>query len=343
MTNPLLGRVVGGEDLSQEEMASVIGQIMEGGWPDEQIGLLLTGLSQKGETIDEIAGAAAALRRHMTPIRSTRTGLLDTCGTGGDGSRTFNISTAAALVAAAAGVPVAKHGNRGISSKSGSANVLAELGVNIEASRGTVEACLEEVGICFCFAPMLHPSMKHVAAVRQKLGVPTIFNILGPLANPAGAPFQLLGVGRAELRPVLAEVLLRLGVQRALVVSGADGLDEVTLADATHVSRVADGEVTDVTWTPEDFGLARSSLDSLRVSSAAESAAMIRGILSGTTGPARDIVVLNAAAALIAAGKTDQPLEAARQAAEAVDSASATDLLEQLVGRSHATERGLEA
>jgi anthranilate phosphoribosyltransferase len=334
MANPLLGRVVGGEDLSQEEMAGVIGEIMEGGWPDEQIGLLLTALRAKGESIDEIAGAATAMRRHMTPIRSTRSGVLDTCGTGGDGSQTFNISTAAALVAAAAGVPVAKHGNRGITSKSGSANVLAELGVSIEASRETVEACLDEVGVCFCFAPMLHPSMKHVAAVRQKLGVPTIFNILGPLANPAGAPFQLLGVGRAGLRPVLAEVLLRLGIQQALVVSGADGLDEVTLADVTHVSQVADGEVSELTWSPEDFGLERASLDSLRVDNAAESASIIRRILDGDPGPARDIVVLNAAAALIAAGKSVQPHDAAREAGEAIDRGAAAQLLERLVERS---------
>jgi anthranilate phosphoribosyltransferase len=334
MTNQLLGRVVGGEGLSQEEMAAVMGEIMQGRWKDEEIALLLTGLRAKGETIDEIAGAALALRRHMTPIRTTYTTLLDTCGTGGDGSQTFNISTAAALVAAAAGVRVAKHGNRGITSKSGSANVLAELGVNIEADRETVEACLEEVGICFCFAPLLHPSMRHVAAVRQKLGVPTIFNILGPLANPAGAPFQLLGVGRAELRPILADVLLRLGTQRALIVSGEDGLDEVTLGGVTHVSRVAEGSVTQFAWTPEEFGIARGSLEPLRVESAAQSAEIILAVLRGRTGPARDIVVINAAAALVAAGHADEPRRAARQAEAALVSGAAEGLLQRLVERS---------
>ena len=334
MTESILGRVSGGGDLSQQEMETVIDEIMQGRWADEEIGLLLTALRAKGETIDEIAGAAAAMRRHMTAIRTKCRGVLDTCGTGGDGSQTFNISTAAALVAAAAGVPVAKHGNRGITSKSGSANVLAELGVNIEANRETVEACLDGVGICFCFAPLLHPSMKHVAAVRQKLGVPTIFNILGPLANPAGAPFQLLGVGRAELRGVMAEVLRRLGTERALVVSGEDGLDEVTLAGVTHVSRVAGDAVTEFDWTPEDFGLVRQGLGPLRVSSAAESASIIRGILAGESGPARDIVVLNAAAALIAGGKSNEPPDAARQAAEAIDSGAAAELLDDLIERS---------
>lgn len=339
-SSTLLGRVAGGQDLLQEEMASVMDEIMQGRWPDEEIGLLLTALRAKGETIEEIAGAATAMRRHMTPIRTTCASVLDTCGTGGDGSQTFNISTAAALVAAAAGVKVAKHGNRGITSRSGSANVLAELGVDIEAGRETVEACLDEVGICFCFAPMLHPSMKHVAAARQKLGVPTIFNILGPLANPAGAPFQLLGVGRPELRGILAEVLLRLGTERALVVSGADGLDEVTLADVTHVSRIADGQITEIEWSPEEFGVRRASLEALRVESPAESAAMIRSVLSGTAGAPRDIVVLNAAAALLAAGLAKEPLEAAGRAAMAIDSGAAAGLLERLADRTSRVSGG---
>lgn len=334
-SNTTLGRVAGGEDLSQDEMASVIDEIMQGRWSDEQVGLLLTALRAKGETIEEIAGAATAMRRHMTPIRTSAPAVLDTCGTGGDGSQTFNISTAAALVAAAAGVKVAKHGNRGVTSRSGSANVLAELGMNLEAERETVEACLDEVGICFCFAPRLHPAMKHVAAVRQKLGVPTIFNILGPLANPAGAPFQLLGVGRPELRTVLARVLQRLGTQRALVVNGADGLDEVTLADVTYVSHVTPGEITELQWTPEDFGVPRGSLEPLRVESPAQSAAVIRKVLSGSTGAPRDIVLLNAAAALVAAGKADGPLAAAELAAAAIDSGAASHLLARLVERTN--------
>ncbi len=192
----LIGRVSGGQDLTMEEMSSAIDQIMQGNCEQQQIGLLLTALRAKGETVDEVAGAARAMRKHMKLIRSDRDDLLDTCGTGGDGSGTFNISTAAALVTAAAGVPVAKHGNRAISSKTGSADVLAVLGVNIEASITQVEACLEKLGICFCFAPLMHQSMRHVAAVRKKLGVPTIFNLLGPLCNPARAAYQLLGVGK---------------------------------------------------------------------------------------------------------------------------------------------------
>ena len=221
--NSLLGRLSAGEDLSRDEMTRAISQVMAGSCSEEQIALLLTALRAKGETVDEVAGAAAAMRQHMTPIRSRHDKLLDTCGTGGGGSPTFNISTTAALVIAAVGVPLAKHGNRSVTSKSGSADVLAALGVNIEASVPQVERCLDELGICFCFAPLMHPAMKHVAAVRRKLGVRTIFNLLGPLANPAGARFQLLGVGLPELRPLIASALRLLGTERALVVSGRDG------------------------------------------------------------------------------------------------------------------------
>lgn len=326
-----------------EEMAAAIEAIVSGRVPEGQIGLLLTLLHEKGETCDEIAGAALALRRQMTPIRTRRTGLIDTCGTGGDGSATFNISTAAAIVTAAAGVPVAKHGNRRITSRTGSADVLRELGVNIDADVGCVERCLDELGLCFCFAPLLHQSMKHVAEVRRKLGFPTIFNLLGPLANPAGAQFQLLGVGKPHLRPLLAEALARLGVQRALVVCGEDGLDEVTLAGTTHVSEVqqtltpgpaperGEGErVREFTWTPAEFGLPGATLDRLRVDGPEASAAMIRGILAGRPGPPRDIVVLNAAAALWTAGKADTPRAAALLAAEAIDTGAARLLLERL-------------
>ncbi len=211
-------------------MRATIGLIMRGGCSDDQIARLLTLLAAKGETVDELAGAAAAMRDQMTLIRTKRTGLLDTCGTGGTGSVTFNISTAAALVVAAAGVPVAKHGNRRVTSRSGSADVLSALGVNVAADVPTVEACLDELGICFCFAPLVHQSMKQVAPIRSRLGIPTIFNLLGPLANPARAEFQLLGVGKPRLRPLLAAALARLGVRRAVVVSGDDGLGEVTSA-----------------------------------------------------------------------------------------------------------------
>jgi anthranilate phosphoribosyltransferase len=330
-----IGRVSGGANLSCEEMTAAVDLLMAGTASEEEIGLLLMALGAKGETVEEIAGAATSLRRHMTRIKSSRTGLLDTCGTGGDRSGTFNISTAAAIVTAAAGVPVAKHGNRSYTSKSGSADVLAELGVNINATVPQVEACLDELGICFCFAPLMHPSMKHVAAVRKKLGVPTIFNLLGPLVNPAGAEFQLLGVGRPELRPLIAQALQLLGAKRALVVCGEDGLDEVTLAGATHVTEVGQDSLRDFAWTPEEFGIARSPLDSLKIESPQESAAIIRRIFAGEAGPPRDIVVLNAAAALLTARKCASPSEAAKVAASAIDSGAAQSLLTQLAELSH--------
>jgi len=331
----LLGRVSAGENLSREEMTAAIGQVMTGACGEQEIGLLLTALHAKGETVAEVAGAAAAMRQHMTPIRSRHDKLLDTCGTGGGGSRTFNISTTAALVIAAAGVPVAKHGNRSVTSKSGSADVLAQLGVNIEAKIPQVQRCLDELGICFCFAPLLHPAMRHVAAVRKKLGIRTIFNLLGPLANPAGASFQLLGVGRPELRPLIASALAILGTEHALVVSGADALGEVTLSGATHVTEIDAVKQREFIWEPEDFGIARSPLNAITISGPAESAAMIRTVLAGQSGPARDIVVLNAAAGLLAAGRGATPLEAAKLAAETIDRGAAAELLERLARLSH--------
>ncbi len=335
MIEATLGRLAAGEDLSQEEMAASIEAVMAGELTDGQIGILLTALRAKGETAAEIAGAASVLRRQMTPIRSRCRGLVDTCGTGGDGSGTFNISTAAALVAAAAGVPVAKHGNRGITSKSGSADALAALGVNINATVEQVEECLNTLGICFCFAPLMHPAMKRVSEVRKKLGVPTIFNLLGPLSNPASAPFQVLGVGRAELRPLLAEALRLLGTQRAIVVQGEDGLDEVTLCGPTRVTEVNHDTLRHFTWTPADFGLQPASVESIRVAGPDESAALIRQVLAGGKGPARDIVVINAAAALWTAGRADAPGVAAESAAVAIDSGEAQQLLEQLVEMSN--------
>jgi anthranilate phosphoribosyltransferase len=348
MIDAVLGRLAAGQHLAMDEMAAAIQEIVSGNVPEGQIGLLLTLLHEKGETCDEIAGAALALRRQMTPIRTSRTGLIDTCGTGGDGSQTFNISTAAAIVTAAAGVPVAKHGNRRITSRTGSADVLRELGVNIDADVPRVERCLDELGLCFCFAPLLHQSMKHVAEVRRKLGFPTIFNLLGPLANPAGAQFQLLGVGKPHLRPLLAEALARLGVERAIVVCGEDGLDEVTLGGRTYVSEVAahkqpqpltpspspprgeGGTVREFMWTPAEFGLPQASLESMRVDGPEASAAMIRHILAGQPGPPRDIVVLNAAAAIWTARKSETPQAAGQRAAAAIDTGAARDLLTRL-------------
>jgi anthranilate phosphoribosyltransferase len=292
---------------------------------------LLLALREKGEAVEEIAGAAAALRQHMTRIHSRRDELLDTCGTGGDGTRTFNISTAAALVAAAAGVAVAKHGNRRITSACGSADVLAALGVNIEAGSDVVERCLDELGICFCFAPQLHPAMKRVAAIRRALGVPTVFNLLGPLSNPAGAPYQLLGVGRGELRGKLAHALQRLGARRAAVVSGRDGMDEVTLADATDVHLVEGDQVQPTQWTPEDFGVDRADRAALLAATPDESAALIRRVLLGEAGPPRDIVVANAAAGLWLARREPSLRQCAERAREAIDSRAAAELLDRLV------------
>jgi anthranilate phosphoribosyltransferase len=334
----ILGRLAAGEDLSMDEMADTIEAVVQGRSSEGEIGVLLTALRAKGETCQEIAGAAFALRRHMTPIRTHRQGVVDTCGTGGDGSGTFNISTAAALVAAAAGVPVAKHGNRGITSKTGSADALAALGVNIHASVRRVEQCLDQLGICFCFAPLLHPSMKQVAEVRKRLGVPTIFNLLGPLSNPAGAPFQVVGVGRAELRPLLAEALRLLGTEHALVVQGEDGLDEVTLAGPTRVTEVVGGTLRNFSWTPSNFGLAPASLERLSVANPGQSADTIREVLQGAKGPPRDIVVLNAAAALWTAGRAETPLAGAQLAVRAIDSGQARQLLEQLVELSNQSE-----
>ena len=327
MITPALGRLAAGDNLSLDEMVDVIDQVMQGSVPEGEIAVLLTALRHKGETVDEIAGAALAMRRHMTPIRTARTGLVDTCGTGGDASGTFNISTAAAIVAAAAGVPVAKHGNRSITSKSGSADVLAALGVNIEAPVPVVERCLNELGICFCFAPHLHPAMKHVAAVRKKLGVPTIFNLLGPLCNPAGAPFQVLGVGKVELHRTLADVLARLGCERAVVVHGAGGLDEISLDGPTDVIEVHGHQTRRFVWNPQDFGLTPAGRETMLIDGPAASAAIIRRILDGELGPPRDVVVMNAAAALWTAGKNESPQECVRQAAAAIASGGASELL----------------
>ncbi len=325
--------VEAGRDLSIEQMTEAIGAIMDGEVSEDLIRRLLVALHAKGETVAEVAGAAAAMRRHMTPIHTSRTGVIDVVGTGGDGSGTFNISTAAALVTAAAGVPVAKHGNRRFTSRSGSADVLVELGVNIEADVPTVEACLDELGICFCFAPLLHGAMKYVAPVRKTIETPTIFNILGPLVNPAGAPFQLLGVGKPNLRPLLAEALLTLGTQRTLVVHGADGLDEVTLGDTTHVTEAAEGTLREFDWTPADFGLEPVAIERLRVDGPQESAQVIRQMLDGQAGPARDVVVANAAAALLTAGRAESLNECVQLAGDAIASGATSELLARLVDR----------
>lgn len=330
MFTALLGRVSAGEDLSFDEMRAAIGHIMQGACSEGEIATLLTALAAKGETVDELAGAAAAMREQMTPIRSRRTGVLDTCGTGGVSSRLFNVSTAAAIVAAAAGVPVAKHGNRSVTSVTGSADVLEKLGVNIEAPVAVVERSLDEVGLCFCFARTMHPAMKHVAAVRKKLGIRTIFNLLGPLSNPASALYQLLGTGMSELRERLGRALLRLGTERAVLVTGEEDLGEVTLAGKTFVTVAERGALRELTWSPADFGLQPQPLNALEVASAEQSAAVIRRVLSGERSAARDMVILNAAAALWTAGRDPSPLRCAEQAAAAIDSGAAHNTLARL-------------
>lgn len=330
MLTDLIGRVSGGQDLSMEEMSAAISLIMRGECEDEKIGLLLMALRTKGETIDEVAGAAAAMRAHMTKIRSSHEHLLDTCGTGGSGRGTFNISTAAAIVTASAGIPVAKHGNRAMSSKTGSADVLAALGVNVDAGIELVERSLDELGLCFCYAPLMHQSMKHVGPVRKKLGVRTIFNLLGPLCNPAGACYQLLGVGIPEIRGLLAGALQRLGTKRALVVSGEDGLDEVSLAGPTNVTEVEPDNSTGFVWNPEVFGLEPSGTEAMLAATPNESASVIRRILDGEKGPPRDVVVLNSAAALWLAGQEQAPQKCAAMAAQAIDSGAAKEKLAKL-------------
>lgn len=330
MLDEAIAQLESGESLRREQMSSALDAMMQGTCDAPSMARFLLALKAKGETVEELAGAAEAMRRHMVPIRTLREGVVDTCGTGGDGSRTFNISTAAALVTAAAGVPVAKHGNRKITSRSGSADVLIALGVNVEAEVEVVERCLNDLGICFCFAPQLHPAMRHVAAVRRELATPTIFNLLGPLSNPAGAPFQLLGVGKETLRKQLSAALHQLRSRRSAVVRGRDGLDEVTLSDVTEVSLVTSEGIESCTWSPEDFGLARADRSSMLADGPEESAAVIQRVLSGEPGPSRDIVVLNAAAAIwIAEAETDRTA-AAERAAESIDSGKALQLLEQL-------------
>jgi len=332
----ILDQLRAGKNLSMEEVTGVFDVIMRGEAEKEQIAELLLALRAKGETVDEVAGAATALRKHMASIRTTRENLIDTCGTGGGGSGTFNISTAAAIVAAGAGAAVAKHGNRRMTSTSGSADVLAVLGVNIEAPLETVERCLDEVGICFCFAPLHHRSMRHVSEVRRRLGVPTIFNLLGPLCNPAGAPFQLLGVGRPEIRGLLAAALARLGTRRSAVVCGTDGLGEVTLAGETNVTEVTGEQLRELTWSPADFGLQPSAREALLADDPQASAAMIRRVLAGEKGPPRDIVVANSAAALWIAGHGETLAECARKSAESIDSGAAAEVLRRLAEVSHA-------
>jgi anthranilate phosphoribosyltransferase len=317
--------------LTENEMHAAALQVMDGNASSVGLGMLLTGLKLKGETVDEIVGAARAMRERVTAIKSNRTGLLDTCGTGGDQSQTFNISTATALVTAACGVPVAKHSNRSFSSLSGSADVLEALGVSVDLTPDRVARCIDEIGVGFCFAPLVHGAMQHAAPVRRELGYRTIFNLLGPLTNPAAAEFQLLGAGRNALAEKLAGAAARLGTRRTLVVCGNDELDEVSLWGRTKIFRVERGAIETSEWSAERLGLEECRVADLSVHSAAESAERIRRLLAAEKGPARDIVLANTAAALVAAGHSGEPREAGKMGAAAIDSGAASEVLRRLV------------
>ena len=330
-----IAKVIDGDDLRRDEMVDVMNQIMSGEATDAQIGAFLIALRLKGESVDEIAGAAAVMREKATPIATKHDVIVDTCGTGGDHSGTFNISTTAAFVAAGAGLCVAKHGNRAATSQSGSADVLMALGVNIEASPETVSQCLDEVGIGFLFAPALHGAMKYAIGPRRELGVRTIFNALGPLTNPAGARRQVIGVYSAALTETLAGVLATLGAERAYVVHGADGLDEMTLTGPTKVSELKDGAVSTYRVSPGEVGLGQARAAALKGGDADSNAAITLSVLKGAEGPARDIVLLNAAAAIVAGGKASDLREGVQVAAEAIDSGRAMAKLEALIEASN--------
>ena len=319
------------QSLTRQQMTDVVDAIMRGDCSDKEIEALLVALHEKGETVEELAGAASALRLHMNPIQTRRENVVDTCGTGGGNSGTFNISTAAAIVAAAAGASVAKHGNRKSTSKTGSADVLIELGVNIECSAQTVEKCLNQLGLCFCFAPLFHPSVKHVMKVRRRLRHPTIFNLLGPLCNPANAPFQVLGAGRGETRSKIAEALSLLGTKRSIVVHSRDGLGEISISDLTDVSEVQGKYVTERTIAPADFGINSGNLAMLSAIDPAESAEKIERVLARHEGPARDVVVANASAALWVSGICDSLERGAERCAQAIDNGQAAEMLKELV------------
>jgi anthranilate phosphoribosyltransferase len=321
-----LAKVMRAERLTEQEAAATMATIMEGGATPAQIGALLAALAVRGESEDEVVGFAREMRSRAVPLRAT--GALDTCGTGGDGAGTFNISTVASLVVAASGVPVAKHGNRSQSGRCGSADVLEALGVRIDAPPETVQRCLDEHGWGFLFAPGFHAATRHASGPRKELGVRTAFNLLGPLTNPAQPEAQVVGVPRLELTAFMARCLLRLGVKRAWVVHGA-GIDELSLAGETAVAALEDGAVRTFTVRPQQAGLETAPVEAILGGDAQRNAAIAREVLGGRRGPQRDVVVLNAAAALVVAGRAADLREAARQAERTIDDGSASALLER--------------
>jgi len=329
--------LIEGEDLSIEQATDLLDIIFEGEVPEAQIAAFLTAMRIKEATSAELAGLAKSLRKHAVAVKVNIDNLVDTCGTGGGAIKTCNISTAAAIVAAGAGVYVAKHGNRGITSKCGSADVLEELGVKIDASAQTVAKCIEEAHIGFMFAPMFHPAMKYVQPIRKGLGFRTVFNILGPLANPANAAAQVLGVADENLMQIVAEALKLLGARYAMVVHG-DGMDEISTLTTTKILELKEGRITSKELNPEDFGIALASIDELKVSDAKASAKVLRDILSGKeTGPRKDIVVLNAAAAIIAGNLANDFTSALTKAEASIKSGEAMKCLEKLIDTSNVT------
>ncbi len=325
-----------GRDLSEADMAAVMRRIMTGEATDAQIGGFLIALRGKGETVDEITAAARIMRELVTPVPVEAPHLVDTCGTGGDGSGTFNISTTCAFVAAAAGARVAKHGNRSVSSSSGSADVLEAAGVRLDLSAAQVAECIRRVGIGFMFAPQHHGAMRHAIGPRREMAVRTIFNLLGPLTNPAGAERQVLGVFADHWRRPLAEVLQRLGSRHVLVVHAEDGLDEISIAAPTQVAELKDGEIREYALRPADFGIEmRADLAAIRAADASASLALLEAVLAGEPGPARDIVMLNAGAAIYAAGLGDSLGAGVERAAEVIDNGEAAQRLAALVALSH--------
>lgn len=320
-----------GQSLSSEDMQAVMRQIMTGEATPAQIGGFLIALRMKGETVDEITGAARVMRELATGVKISADHVVDTCGTGGDGAHIFNVSTASALVVAAAGGKVAKHGNRSVSSSSGSADVLEAAGVNLALNPQQVASCVEQLGVGFMFAPAHHSAMKHAIGPRREMAVRTVFNLLGPLTNPAGAPNQVLGVfGRQWLRP-LAEVLQRLGSHHVMVVHAEDGLDEISIAGTTHVAELNNGQIREYDISPEQFGLQRSPLDGLVVSDAAASLTLIRAALGGEPGPAADIIKLNAGAAIYVSGLSGNLDAGIARAGDILVSGVALDKLDELV------------
>ncbi|HEX2044076.1 MAG TPA: anthranilate phosphoribosyltransferase [Gaiellaceae bacterium] len=336
MIQSALARLLDGRDLTRAEAREVMEEVMRGEATPAQIGGFLVALRLKGETAEEIAGCAEAMRAHVLSVRPARDDLVDTAGTGGDGARTFNISTAAALVAAAAGAAVAKHGNRAVSSASGSADVLEALGFELDQPPERIERSIDELGFGFLFAPSHHPAMRHAAPVRHELAARTVFNVLGPLTNPAGARAQVVGVYAPELVPTIAEVLARLGARHAFVVHGAGGIDELSPAGPNLVYEVREGSVRRREIDPQDFGVPRCRPPDLRGGSPEDNAAVVRAIFDGAGGPKREAVLLNAAGAIAAAGRANDLAEGYALAADAVDSGAAAQRLEALVAFSRA-------